>query len=715
MSQTIRVLYVDDDPELRDLTATFLEREDERFRVRTAPGAAAAIDELEASPPDCIVSDYDMPEQNGIELLRRVRSAWPELPFILFTGKGSEEIASKAISSGATDYLQKRSATDQYELLANRISNAVSQHRSENRLRETKQEYATVFESALVGLLLVDVEDDGFRYQRCNPRARKLIGRDRTDIVGHTPSEALGENNGKKVRGAYRRCVEQREPLEYSVTLDLPTGRVNRPGKVTPVTTDGDIDQLVVSFYDVTAEQQRQEQLERQNDLFRKAQEIANVGAWEYDVRSDQTIWTDSVYEIHGCSQEFTPNTEDVFELYHPDDRAALREAFRDAVETGESYDLELRVQAADGETRWVSTRGQPQTEDGEIVRVRGAIQDITEREERITEILELKRQYQTLSENIPNGAVFLFDRDLQYVRARGMELDAVGLSPSEIEGATPHDVFPDELADELVRHFTDALNGERHTFTQTLGEKTYRNRTVPVETSDGDITHGIALAQNVTDQVERRQELETQNDRLDEFASVVSHDLQNPLQVAAGRLELAQSECDSAHLDDAATALDRSQALIDDLLTLARTDGTVESREAVSVSDQAEACWQVVPSDEATLTVESDQTVSADPTQFRRILENLFANAVEHGGANVTVSVGELDDGFYVADDGRGIPEADREDVFDAGYSTTPDGTGFGLRIVKQIAENHGWEIRVTDSDSNGTRIEISAVDTVE
>ncbi|MFD1634313.1 PAS domain-containing protein [Haloplanus ruber] len=713
MTQTVRVLHVDDDTQLGKLTATFLEREDDRFAVQTATSVAEAIDRIRSQPPDCVVSDYDMPGANGIEFLRRVRDEWPELPFILFTGKGSEEVASEAIAHGATDYLQKGKGTDQYELLANRIGNAVSQYRSETRLRETREEYATVFESALVGLLLVDVERDGFRYQRCNPQALELIGRDRTGIVGHTPCEVFGPEDGRKIRGAYRTCVERGEPLEYTVDLELPAGQVARPGKVAPVVLDGEIEQLVVSFYDITEKRWQKEQLERQNDLFRKAQDIADIGAWEYDILEDRITWTDQVYEIYDRPPEAPADTEAVVDLHHPDDRETLREACTDAVETGEPYDLELRLQPADGETRWVSVHGQPQTEDGELVRVRGTIQDVTESKRRVEEILELSRQYRTLSENIPNGAVFLFDDDLRYVRARGPELDAVGLSPDDVEGTTPHDVFPDALAEELAHYFTEALNGRSHTFTQTLGDRTYRNRTVPVETGGGAITHGIALTQNVTEQVERRQELETQNERLEEFTDVVTHDLRNPLQAATGRLELAQAEDDSTHLSAAADALDRSQALIDDLSTLAQCGDTVGSTEPLSVPAQAEECWQMVPSDDATLAVESDRTIRADRSRFRQVLENLFANAVEHGGAEVTVSVGDLPDGFYVADDGVGIPENEREEVFEAGYSTTTDGTGLGLRIVKRIVDGHGWKVAVTDSDGGGTRVEITGVDT--
>lgn len=130
ISGTIRVLHVDDEPSLADMAATFLEREDDRITVHTGTNPADGLKQVADNEFDCIVSDYDMPGRTGIEFLEAVRENYSELPFILYTGKGSEEVASDAISAGVTDYLQKESGTGQYTVLANRISNAVEQYRS---------------------------------------------------------------------------------------------------------------------------------------------------------------------------------------------------------------------------------------------------------------------------------------------------------------------------------------------------------------------------------------------------------------------------------------------------------------------------------------------------------------------------------------------------------------------------------------------------------
>jgi signal transduction histidine kinase len=127
-----------------------------------------------------------------------------------------------------------------------------------------------------------------------------------------------------------------------------------------------------------------------------------------------------------------------------------------------------------------------------------------------------------------------------------------------------------------------------------------------------------------------------------------------------------------------------------------------------------AEGCWNSVATDQATLEVEQLPVITADRSQVKQLFENLYRNAVEHGGTDVTVSVGAMDDGFYVADTGPGIPESEREAVFEAGYSTNQEGTGFGLRIVEEVADAHGWEVAVTESTQGGARFEMTGAESV-
>jgi len=230
----------------------------------------------------------------------------------------------------------------------------------------------------------------------------------------------------------------------------------------------------------------------------------------------------------------------------------------------------------------------------------------------------------------------------------------------------------------------------------------------------------------------EARAQLQRERDRLERFASVVSHDLRNPLQTASGRVELLAETVDSEHVPPLQRALSRMETLIEDLLTLARKGMRVEEVTEVDLVALAEDAWETTDPGAATLRIEPDRLrIRADGSRLRQVLENLFRNAVEHGstssqtgsddavehaGGGVTVTLGSIPDGrgFYVEDDGPGIPEADREQVFDAGYTTSESGTGFGLSIVSEIATAHGWDIAVTDGADGGARFEITGVEFV-
>ncbi len=242
-----------------------------------------------------------------------------------------------------------------------------------------------------------------------------------------------------------------------------------------------------------------------------------------------------------------------------------------------------------------------------------------------------------------------------------------------------------------------------------------------PRETfSDSERTFVELAARWLSYELEReryRADIEERNERLEEFASIVSHDIRNPLNVAQGALEGVRAECDSPHVADVAESLARMETLIEDILTLARQGEAVGDVEVVDLADLLSECWDTVDSRDATVRVETGLLLEADRSRLQQLLENLLRNAVDHGGDDVTITVGDLadGDGFYVADDGPGIPPEDRETVFDSGYTTDADGTGFGLRIVGKIAAAHGWTVSVTESDAGGARFEVAGVERVD
>lgn len=210
-----------------------------------------------------------------------------------------------------------------------------------------------------------------------------------------------------------------------------------------------------------------------------------------------------------------------------------------------------------------------------------------------------------------------------------------------------------------------------------------------------------------------REEQLERQNEQLEHFAGIVSHDLRNPLKVAEGHLELAREKHDNEDLEKVAQALERMYLLIDDLLELARAGNQVSGIETVDLPALSERSWANIDTRSATLHIQTTRSIEADQSRLLQLLENLFRNAIEHGGENVSVTVGALSDGFFIEDDGEGIAEADRDEIFEIGQSSNPDGTGFGLSIVRDIAEAHGWNVTLTESNAGGARFEFTDVTT--
>jgi len=205
--------------------------------------------------------------------------------------------------------------------------------------------------------------------------------------------------------------------------------------------------------------------------------------------------------------------------------------------------------------------------------------------------------------------------------------------------------------------------------------------------------------------------QLQQTNRRLEDFSRIVSHDLRNPLGTMEGSLELAEETGDTEDFERCRRTIDRMRRLVEDLLTLAREGDIVESTASVDVEEAAGAAWQAVPTEDATLLIESELVIEADRDRVEQLFANLYRNAVEHGTPTVTVSVGGSDDGFFVADDGPGIPKESREDVFEPRYSTTSGGTGLGLDIVRRISEAHGWDVSAEESRDGGARFEFTGV----
>lgn len=466
----IPVLHVDDESEFSDLAKLFLERENNRFEVVTETRARAGIDRLKSNEIDCIVSDFDMPEMDGLAFLEAVRGPYPDIPFILFTGKGSEEIASKAISSGVTDYLQKGGGWEQYEVLANRIVNSVDRFRTGHELERSRQFVDRVLNLSPSAVVILDEEGEIIR---ANEQAERLLGLSELQMIDRN----------------------------------------------------------------------------------------FNTANWEV-VDKDGHLLPDEGFH---------------FKHVHDGGKPV--------------YDVEKGIRRPDGETVWLSINAAPLWEGADTI---------------------------------------------QYV---------------------------------------------------------------------------IAVLSDESEQLAHRKRQKASILQLKGLGDVLSHDLGNILNIASGRLQLARETGDDDDFDEVEETLHRAEEMLNELTTAIQAGSVVDEVTTVEVSTVFNEAWETQDTKEATKDVQAHIRILADETALLRLFENIIRNAFEHGKSTATIRMGSLPNGFFVEDDGVGIPEREREQVFNPGYTTKSGGTGIGLPSIQQIVLAHKWNVNITTGTDGGARFEVTDV----
>ncbi|WP_136716702.1 PAS domain S-box protein [Halorientalis salina] len=755
----IRVLHVDDEPSLGETAALWLEKTSEHLSVVTETSAPEALDRLAEEPIDCIVSDYDMPGMNGLEFLEAVRESDPDLPFILFTGKGSEEIASEAISAGVTDYLQKEVGTDQYTVLANRIERAVGEQRTADALEESERVLSTLM-SNLPGMVYRCRNEPDWPMEFVSDGSLDISGYSKEALTAGAityAEDVIHPDDRQEVWDAVQAAIEEGVPYKLEYRIETKQGDIRwvwEQGRAVDTADDGTaVLEGVVT--DITEQKEREGQLRQAKQRYRRVVEQDLFGI--YIIRNGVIEYINpKAASIFGYTPEELTDGMTAFDIVAEADHDRLRENIRRR-EQGDVGQLQYELTGVrkDGSRFDFEVHSGVIEYEGEPALL-GALVDITDRKEREREL----EQYETMIETVGDG-VYVADEDLEFVTVNDAMTDLTGYDRDRLVGSSATLVLSDADVEHALAVRDELRTTDRDVGSLDINLQTADGESRPCEvrfrilTDDDGTYRGTAgVVRDITERRQYERELERQNERLDEFASVVSHDLRGPLTVARERTELLHETGEDLHYRKARSAFDRMDDLIEDVLELARQGRVVEETEPVAIESVAREVWSTIRTGESTLSVSTDASVVADRNRLYSLFENLLRNAVEHGstspdsqarqdavehgatgsensessGDGVTVTVGlttgsrpstpdgaKADPaGFYVADDGPGIPPDERDRVFEASYSTTEEGTGFGLDIVETIADAHGWSVSVSESDGGGARFTVSGVDIV-
>ncbi|MFW5949156.1 MAG: PAS domain-containing protein, partial [Halolamina sp.] len=391
MSDPIRVLHVDDDASYGALVADYLERDADRFEVHSVHDADVALDRIERARPDCIVSDYEMPGTDGIEFLETVRESYPNLPFVLFTGKGSEEIASDAIAAGATDYLQKQRGSDRYDLLANRVENAVDQYRSRRELERERSRMRFALESTAAAVWTLDVDTEAMELY---PAVCPLFDVEVDSLAGFL-DEVLPESRDH-VRETVRAAARTGEP--YSAQFRFRADGETRWGElIGRAIRESD----AVSFQtgivrDITPQKEQKRRFETlTGNLPGMVYRCQNAPEWPME-------------DVHGDVASFTGYTagdletgavEWGSEVVHPEDRDWVWSEVQSSLDADESFEISYRIVTAAGETRWVWERGRGiDGPEDELEAIEGFITDITDRKRRERRLERQRERFERIA-----------------------------------------------------------------------------------------------------------------------------------------------------------------------------------------------------------------------------------------------------------------------------------------------------------------------------
>jgi PAS domain S-box-containing protein len=578
-----------------------------------------------------------------------------------------------------------------------------------------------------------------------NKAAENIYGWTREEVIGKniihlTPSHATREQafeimddlkNGRAWSGEFR--VQRKDGTEFpALVTDSPIYDENNK-----------LSGIIGISSDITEKKKLE-------DLLDKSNRLAKIGNWETDLIKGTVYWSAVTKEIHEAETGYVPDLSQVLNFYKEGKtRDRITQCVQACIEHGTAWDEELQIVTAKGNLKWIKTIGNAEFREGKCIRFYGSFQDIDERKKAELEIKEKAVQLQTLSNNLPDTIMFQFVRELTGV----MRFTYISNSVQQLTGKTAEEVMQDPSILYSTIHEDDRQKATE------AGEASFRNitpfnevvhsrnfkgetgwirvRSVPRKLADGAVIWD-GVYTNITEQkkaeillgqlnetLEKKAvELETSNNELEQFAYVASHDLQEPLRMISGFLQLLEKriagqldETTKQYIGFAVDGAERMKTLIQDLLMYSRIGSNKEDFTIVDLNEVMQYTGRllegIIKETGTIITVKSLPVIRANKTLISQLLVNLVSNALKyHGDKKPEIEVGYIEDPgawiFYVKDNGIGIDSKFFDRVFiifqRLHNKNEYSGTGIGLAICKKIVEIHKGKIWIESELSKGS-----------
>ena len=748
----ISILYVDDEPGLLELCRIFLEQTGE-FRVDTAESAEEALRELENKQFDAVISDYLMPVMGGIDLLKSIRQGDPDIPFILFTGRGREEVVIEALNNGADFYLQKGGDPNaQFAELMHKVRQAVNKRQAERDLHESEKRMTDIINFLPDATFAIDREGKVIAWNRA---IEELTGIPAAGMLGKGDQEYAIPFYGERRPILIDLIFEPEEQIQRNYSgisrengiltaeTDLPRPRdkqLTLMGKASPLyDRQGKITGAIESIRDITARQQieldlraayeeisfTEEKLRDQYDKLSRNEQVLRDSEEKYRTLADTA--QDLIYIINKddtvayintfAAKMIGRNSRDIIGMPHRElftgpegERQYLN--LQQVFISGMPLHVESRVPLPSRDT-WQDTHLIPlKNPEGIVTAVMGISRDITPLKETMEALRCSESQYRSIIENV---------QDMLY--RTDMEGKIMMMSPAGAKLAG-YDFAEEMIGLDLARDFYDDPK-EREKFLAILARKGSVNayplilrdrkgHPYHVTTSShyfydalGNVLGVEGIVHDVTHLKQAEDALQEANRKLNLLNSITRHDVANQLTVLQGYTQMAMMKNPDPVIGDFLKKIDGVAATIGRQIEFSKMYQELGIH-APGWFSLDEIFAKHKPKDILFSSSCAGVEVYTDP-MLEKVFANLFGNSVMHGERASRITIRCQPSGedllITVEDNGVGIPLDIKQKIFRKGFGKN---TGYGLFLAREILAITGISIHETGKHGSGARFEI-------
>ncbi len=726
MKKTLRVLMIEDLEDDAELTILALQKGgyDPIFeRVDTLEAMQAA---LAAKEWDCIISDYSMPQFNGLVALNEFNKSGIDIPFILVSGTMGEDVAVNAMKAGAHDYIIKGKLARLVPALERELKEAEIRRQRKhiaNELRKSEERFRSIYENATIGIYRTTPDGN---ILLANPALIHMLGYKSFDELAQ---RNLDDRNNYKQhsRNIFRLQVESEGEIKGFETAwkkkDGSTIFIRESAKVLRDDSGN------VLFYDgviedITDRQLAIEELRKSEHRLNEAQSIANIGSWELNLLTDKLEWSDESYRIFEIDKSiFKANYTGFLSLVHPEDRVYVDEAYNDSVKNHTNYNIVHRLLFSGERVKFVQEQCETYyDENGKPLRSIGTVQDVTTRK-----IAEEEIQRLSLVARHTSDIVVITDskQDIEWVNEAFTNI--TGYTYEEVKGKKPK-LLQGPDTDSHTSYIMKNQISKQLPFTceilnyKKTGEKYWIEiNGQPLFDKNGKIHKWFSVEREITERKKNEEELIKAKDKAEEinrlksnFLANMSHELRTPMIGILGYSELLVEGIKDIEQNEMIKTINSSgKRLLDtlnELLDISRIEANKQEVFLTNVNIN-QLLLRFTKIFEASAKIKNlylkinlmrkDMTALVDKTLFEKIVNNILNNAIKftnEGGVEITSDIIQRENKNWARikfkDTGIGVAKKDQTIIFEEfrqaseGYGRSHEGTGLGLAITKKYIQ---------------------------